>query len=113
MTELTDLEICKKIAEIEGLDWIVNKYNLVFYRPATCRSHVCLFQPLDDWNVTAKLMNKYGIIYLPLTEGAVARWGEGEDDELSDKNPQRAVCLAIIKQHEAENDKQTMQTVQN
>ena len=96
MSEMTDLEICTKIAEIEGLDWIVNKNDLVFFKPDTCKSHICHFDPLDDKALCFELMVKY---YIELNIQMDGEWYAHSNklgSSAYEKDPQRAICMAII-----------------
>ena len=116
MSELTDLEICKKIAEIEGSKDTLYSYSnhkvskkliAIFYDRT-----VFGYNPLTDKTLCFDLMVKHGVDFNLKTDGSGvfhnASWyifnGVDDFDEFSlcDKNPQRAICLAIIKKHEVE-----------
>jgi len=53
---MTDLEICKSIAEIEGLDYTVNNWNDVFIEKWGLRK---FYNPLTDKALIFSLMEKW------------------------------------------------------
>lgn len=124
---MTDLEICKRIAEIEGLKidndpylcgepfylassaskWMIDSFDL----HENCISFT--FNPLTDKALCFDLMIKHRISFeeifsIETSESVffVATWFDGEHyHEAQDKNPQRAICLAIIAKHDMESQK--------
>jgi len=119
MTELTKLDICKKIAAIEGVDIILpgercgNGYdNEVIYQ-ATERSEAGVwvrnkeYNPLTNKALLFDLMVKYDI-YIDHHVGYCFVTGNGEDGEFTRceikfENKQEiphAVLLAIIEVHD-------------
>ena len=115
---LTDLEICKKIAEIEGRTYWSSGHGEglhLHYIEGNANSRILYYNPLTDDALCFKLMVKYEIerCYEPydfigwsyhsrksnnpahVTERTY--WGEGE--ETADLSPNKAICLAIIESH--------------
>lgn len=99
--ELTDLEICKQVAEIEGEDCKVNFQNiLVRIIPLgdTGTTNNC-YDPLSDDGLCFRLMLKHDIkLSRNRDKEYVAMYSHcrGADDE----SPNKAICLAIIEKHE-------------
>ena len=110
---MNDLEICKRIAEIEGVytfefDHIIHG-NVMCYHPVVNGLAPQQFNPLTDDALCFKLMVKYSI---DLNHDFSGLWCAGIDptftfDELVDdyastvydKNPNFAICLVIIEAH--------------
>ena len=118
MDKLTDLEICKRIAEIEGVNWmpaypnqpnefvgLVSESDLSGTPPELIGE----FNPLTNKALCFDLMVKYKI-EVRLHFNQVGYWGKtGKFREFFfptdiNNNTQRAICNAIIKKHEAENE---------
>ena len=117
MNELTDLEICKRIAEIEGvkdgIDKAVNKSELALMKYTevitTSLQEFCdIYNPLTDDALCFRLMVKYEVdidFYLD-----VARIQSDYSDGRPSKGQQsfaggfinQAICLAIIKANEVQ-----------
>lgn len=101
MSELTDLEICKKIAEIEGFPEQVLEFH---------DDHILNYSPLTDKALCFDLMVKYELDlqapYRPHneTEWEVMYWIDGVADAgaVRNENPQKAICLAMIAKHNKE-----------
>jgi hypothetical protein len=103
MNELTDLEICKRLAEIEGY----KKTGTVWGECVIVSNEddTTSFNPLTDDALCFKLMIKYKV---SLTYGEYAVNAEilieKEDGDYSFSSqtycPKRAICLAIIKPKE-------------
>ena len=104
MTELTDLEICKRIAEIEGLKTQSSGDVLFLIERIECSSLIDEaatreYNPMEDWSITGPLMFSHGIRYEGRKMGGKHRfwWGNIRNKNyISNNNPQRAICLAII-----------------
>jgi hypothetical protein len=116
MNELTDLEICQRIAEIEGVTATVNvaieaisnqKYNSIF-NPNNITSPPTfgeIYNPLTDNSLCFSLMLRHEV---SVTYGEYAVNAEilieKDDGEHSFSTqaycPRRAICLAIIKSKE-------------
>ena len=111
---MTDLEICKRIADIEHGSCFIdgddtgNFINL--NHPMSDRGGEA-YNPLTDKALCFDLMVKHKIevgfdddgecmtaFYFRKSEVHISPVCEG------DKNPQRAICLAIIKKHEVESN---------
>ena len=105
MSKLTDLELCKKIAEIEGVEIYEEDnqfYGLCIFKVQhTVGLGPEVFNPVTNWNLTGPLMVKYGIIYCPCSDGGVARYGDKDLDYCADESPQRAILMAIVAKDEA------------
>ena len=105
MNELTDLEICQRIAEIEGrvISGVGSLNVFVKCEPSLIGNEQ--YDPLTDDALCFKLMVKYEV---SLTYGEYAVNAEilieKEDGEHSFSTqaycPRRAICLAIIKSKE-------------
>lgn len=99
MNELTDLEICKKIAEIEGISKDRIKY---FQKNADGIFRIKVdgveYNPLTDKALCFDLMVKHKIdmVYVGNWSAWCAVYDGGQ---LYNENPQRAICLAIIAKH--------------
>ena len=100
--ELTDLEICKRIAEIEGVELMsyVDGDRSTFYAGSQT-----IFNPLKDDELCFQLMVKYKITveftryFEHLKSSFVNGYYENKSADgayVRDKNPSRAILLAII-----------------
>mgnify|MGYP003667801564 CR=1 FL=1 len=118
MSDLTDLEICKRIAEIEGLKVASLKEVIARdYREDTCiilprKNEHCSrsysYEPLTDDALCFRLMVKYGLEASPMGDGSWSvtvidkRNIYGEPDYRlceyghTDTQLSKAICLAII-----------------
>lgn len=120
--ELTDLEICKRIAEIEGFDFIKFENSIVkittkkvtmncFYKDLKDHVKVMynknnIYNPLTDDALCFKLMVKYKVLitWQELNNNCTAVIDGTSEDipfafaiaDINDKNPNRAICLSII-----------------
>jgi hypothetical protein len=114
VNELTDLEICQRIAEIEGVTATVNvaieaisnqKYNSIF-NPNNITSPPTfgeIYNPLTDDDLCFKLMIKYKISLIQHQNNTAVYciWDHDEKHATNTMtNPNRAICLAIIKSKE-------------
>ena len=80
----TDLEICKRIAEIEGIsDYIFINYD---------------YNPLTDKALCFDLMVKHELEMFKVGSNWNCAWTDS-NLTTSNKNPQKAICLAIIEAH--------------
>ncbi len=102
---MNDSEICKRIAEIEGLiisNHKVAESDLWVHIGYTENSSVTLFNPLTDKALCFDLMVKYDVRVEPSDCNA---WIDNEDGypefEIIHHNGtlQQAICLAIIEAH--------------
>ena len=90
---MNDLDICKRIAKIEGVELLgPNKLN---YKPANTRC-VELYNPLTDDALCFKLMVKYRIDFSTLEYSGKHCVSWALDGNLIEENPNKAICLAII-----------------
>ena len=107
---MTDLEICKAIAKIEGL----SKKEAAHYKKVVNGAGICIgfkpYNPLTDDALCFRLMVKHGLELSPLYRGD---WCASHIDRYDyeecpvygnaqgvDENPNKAICLAIIAKHE-------------
>ena len=113
MNELTDLEICKRIAEIEKLPHRLEEgMNDKFINASTIYGDVCEYNPLTDDALCFQLMVKYAIEVKPplkgVQENTKVAWSvfNGIDDfdnyYLYNASTNKAICLAIIEAHKVQ-----------
>tara|TARA_Y100000310_G_scaffold332116_1_gene407080 strand:+ start:2567 stop:2905 length:339 start_codon:yes stop_codon:yes gene_type:complete len=112
MDKLKDLELCKKIAEIEGFKAKIND----IYRNGEVVHVIAkgykknenssgywdqVFNPLADKALCFDLMVKHKIEYMP--DGGNRHGAFDIDNRLvyRDENPQRAILLAIVAKHDS------------
>ena len=103
---MNDLEICKRIAEIEGL--LVSAYklgndDLWVHTCNTKDSSVTLYNPLTDDALWAGLCFQLMVKYKLEVWEVSGKWLVGFDDLqniVSDESLNRAICLLIIEAHE-------------
>ncbi len=100
MSELTDLEICKRIAEIEGIEHHVempDTINAYIYSEQLNKE----YNPLKDDGLCFRLMAKHELL-VETSEGKTYAWYASafEASPYVDKSPNRAVCMAVIKKNE-------------
>ena len=97
MRKLTDLELCKKIAEIEKLPHHLEEgMNDKFINTSTIYGDVCEYNPLTDDALCFQLMVKYGVWTSPSGFTTTTR---ANNKIIQDKSPNKAICLAIIEAH--------------
>ena len=106
MTELTDLEILSKLAEIEKLD----DFKIIGEN-ASYLDHIdkgfrygftrYSFNPLKGKALCWDLMNKHDITIVRYYDGLVSgRFRiDGDMYSVAASTPERALCLAIIEKH--------------
>ena len=94
---MNDLEICKRIAEIEGVDYEVNHWGDVVSTNVGLRK---FYNPLTDKTQCFDLMVKYQVSIEPQFDGFDLTYAHINcKHAVLDENPQRAICLAIIEAH--------------
>lgn len=110
MIDLTDLEICKKIAEIE------NKYDELLEKQASYNSRLVHVQqkenitrwynPLTDDGLCFKLMVKYKVTFEScqfyknmFTAFTYSEYEIKVLPKAHEYSPNKAICLAIIEAH--------------
>jgi hypothetical protein len=104
MSELTDLEITERLMEIVGFKY---EYALMNgKRVGEFNGELIEFNPLTDKALCFDLMVKYDVIYLDgcaLVNYTTTGFYSDEDYQCSaeviNKDPQKAICLAIIEAH--------------
>lgn len=108
---MDDLEICKRIAEIEGKEIklsIDGKNWLDLSNPKDIYSHSRVFggyknfNPLTDDALCFQLMVKYELKLEPCATFGWVAWYEDNYCimwDCTDKSPNKAICLAIIEKH--------------
>ena len=97
MSELTDLEICKRIAEIEGIDFQIQNKKILPKDPANAIKDKLtdVYNPLTDKALCFDLMVKHDIWLSSVRSNKfLATYSLCRGIEC--QNPQRAICLAII-----------------
>ena len=110
MNELTDLEICRRIAEIENLEHYISenkKYCMTRDKLSTYVIRHVEYNPLTDDALCFKLCFEYGVCIDYESGDVFIRGGDGFDGCLSVikfedgcfESLKRAICLAIIKAH--------------
>jgi hypothetical protein len=112
MNNMTDLEICKRIAQIEQVDWRFSAdCSCVLIRSKDGSNFFNEYSPLTDKALCFDLMVKHEIgLSFDILTGWKASFFYREFDEhigeltdfkgIFDENPQRAICLAIIFERE-------------
>ena len=93
---MTDIEICNRIAEIDGVQGYFLTgilFTIEDDNPAKC------FNPLHDDALCFQLMIKHDVSVQ--RDGDNKYWvaGKGVSDDLYD-SPNKAICLAIINSHQ-------------
>jgi hypothetical protein len=112
MTELTDLEICTRIAEIEGFQFEIKSLTCVTPKglwPKVPFKSVGMsldsgsYDPLTDDALCFRLMVKYKIKPSYEYDGTWLTFCSATTNKLLSKNtsPNKAICLAIIEKHKA------------
>jgi len=98
---MNDLEICKRIAEIEGYKW---DYSVgANKRIMLINERISTFDPIKNKALCFDLMEEYKVSLFNYSDHWEAENNFDSDacsSCVEDKNPQRAICLAIIKAHE-------------
>lgn len=90
---MDDLDICKRIAKIEGVELLgPNKLN---YKPVNTMCAV-IYNPLEDDALCFKLMLKYKIDFSTLEDSGKYYVSWVLDGNLIEENANKAICLAII-----------------
>jgi hypothetical protein len=107
MNELTDLEICKRIAEIEGLKWFEldnSKHSkkpnarAIYLNKSENGTYKNRFNPITDDALCLKFIVKHEISIINISEGLFIVQCKMITVDTSDSiNIKKAICLAIIK----------------
>ena len=105
MNELTDLEICQRIAEIEGVEFRIQNGKVLPENPAEAITGKLtdVYNPLTDDALCFKLMIKYKISLIQHQNNTAVYciWNHDQKHATNTMtNPNRAICLAIIKSKE-------------
>ena len=115
MDDLTDLELCKRIAEIEGNKVVFDEFNdkqVKILIQTWCDTDSCYFDdylpysPLTDDGLCFQLMVKYKVLitWQDFNDNCTAVIDGASEDipftfaiaDVNDKSPNKAICLAII-----------------
>jgi hypothetical protein len=100
MKELTDLEICKRIAEIENLEHYISenkKYCMTRDKLSTYVIRHVEYNPLTDDALCFKLMVKHEISIINISKDLFMVQCKMITVDTSDSvNINKAICLAII-----------------
>jgi hypothetical protein len=95
MNELTDLEICQSIAEIEGVELMPYRQG---DRTAFSAGSQTIYNPLTDDALCFKFIVKHEISIINISEGLFMVQCKMITVDTSDSvNINKAICLAIIK----------------
>jgi len=106
MSDLTDFEICKRIAEIKNLTFCTgSKYARVEIWSDNKVCGYMDFNPLKDRALCFDLMIEEGLQLLQLKNGDYIAFKQRVFVNVINstegvKSPQRALCLEIIRQHD-------------
>jgi hypothetical protein len=111
MNNLTDLEICKRIAEIEGeevtvrFDWDDNLRAQLSYG-SVFEDRMPEYNPLTDDALCFQLMCKYGVTFgsCQFYKNMFTAFTYSEHEikvlpKAHERSPNKAICLTIIKAH--------------
>jgi hypothetical protein len=112
---MNDLDICKRIAEIEGFESTYTGSGKSAYNHCISLGSLraILYNPLTDDALCFRLMVKYSIELTPLFRGEwcasfINKYTYEEDPiygvQAVDERPNRAICLAIIEAHKESNN---------
>ena len=101
LNDLTDLEICKEIARIEGKKVHEDNSQLTGFALLDSESYEC-FNPLTDKALCFDLMVKYVVDFFH-RDGTYSA-SDNKSFVVDDAKPHRAICLAIIAQHRLKGD---------
>jgi hypothetical protein len=109
--KLTDLEICKRIAEIEGeqvtirYEWDKNLITRLSYG-GEFNDRMPEYNPLTDDALCFKLMIKYNVSFWQNEDKGMfcAKVRDPEFGVVRVKKPNLAICLAIIESKVKSND---------
>jgi hypothetical protein len=101
MNELTDLQICQRIAEIENLEHYISenkKYCMTRDKLSTYVIRHDEYNPLTDDALCFKFIVKHEISIINISEGLFMVQCKMITVDTSDSvNIKKAICLAIIK----------------
>ena len=90
---MNDLEICKRIAEIEGYSKLGTVWGELVI--VSNEDDTTSYNPLTDDALCFGLVKKYGVEIIPQWDRVSANNGIECTHEYA-KNPNKAICLAII-----------------
>ena len=97
---MNEFEICKRIAEIEGIDdHVFERWKLIRLVDGS-ESHYEHYNPLSDKTLCFDLMIKHNISVDPRSDGRIQAFMHCHSSRcVTKEDPQMAICLAIIKKH--------------
>jgi len=106
MDKLSDLDICKRIAEIEGFKVELKRKNGYGFVLEYEGNHFRKYNPLRDDGICFKLMVKYGVtVNFNETEAYIDMdYATKSICFDKDKTPNKAILLAIIAHKESNNE---------
>jgi len=100
---MDDLELTRKIADIEGLYNHVSetkpKHVMVRDSSISWIIRFVEYNPLTDDALCHKLMIKYKVNLRFYIDGSMCAFTVFSSDGFINENPNRAICLAIIESH--------------
>ena len=104
MSKLTDLELCKKIAEIEGIHVFQEDNHFhglcIFKVQHTIGLGPEVYNPVTNWSLTGPLMVKHDITH-EIDCDLYVTYAIDAGISAYDKDLQRAILLAIVAKFEA------------
>jgi hypothetical protein len=98
---MTDLEICKRLAEIEGYKTSITDATKGVWASIYKNDCYDWYSPLTDDSLCFKLIVKYKIDLDFTDDGYTRAWQYNHicGQDTLNKNPNKAICLAIIESH--------------
>lgn len=115
MDKLTDLEIERRIADLEGVHYIETKYDKNNFLALVSENDftgtppemIGKYNPLEDWSITGYLMEKYEIDsstagYSTLDQNKKVYCAKQHDSDkylVFSRNRKKVILLAIIEAH--------------
>ena len=103
---MDDLEICKRIADVEGVHYVETKGDVRFIGlisqndfTGTPPELIGAYNPLTDDALCFQLMVKYKVDVEFFTDCVSGYVGGSCKGESINESPNKAICLAIIEAH--------------
>lgn len=118
MSDLTDLEICKRIAEIDGVDYDYNDERVMYWSKED--APVTTYNPLTDDALCFQLMVKYKVSVRVSWLGC-DNWEAAANALKIISSPHygsyansanKSICLAIIEANKSISENETIKQIQ-